>query len=312
VTLKKRLRSISRHRGLQYALSVPERAVRSVAALTAGVAREVAEVALPIGVRRGRFYRNLVDVTLRFLLENVGQVEGLSAADEQLGENFLLRRAAGNGIEIMGLLAFRASPVWVFAALADVCGFGRQMIPEIAEALKKEGLLKSAESFKTMEQLLQGLEGSAAQLASAVNTPPLDVASLRAEWRKLSAEVQRLPAPKLPSRRAVTSLWSDLRTEAERQGRSVFAVSSLLALSAVGELPERARILSRSAAVALTRSGAVLSGALLDHYRESLREMRRIGFVSYGVRQLAPYTRAALGAFSPARTTLTSRYLDKL
>jgi hypothetical protein len=312
VTLKKRLRSIGRHRGLQYALSVPERAVRSVAALTAGLAREVAEVALPIGVRRGRFYRNLVDVTLRFLLEEVGQVEGLQATDEQLGENFLLRRAAGNGIEIMGLLAFRASPVWVFAALADVCGFGRQMIPEVAEALKKEGLLKSAESFKTMEQLLQGLEGSAAQIASSVNTPPLDIASLRAEWRKLSAEVRRLPAPKLPSRRAVTGLWADLRMEADRQQRSVFAVSSLLAVAAVGELPERARILSRSAAVALTRSGAVLSGALLDHYRESLREMRRVGFVGYGVRQLAPYTRAALAAFSPGRTTLTSRYLDKL
>jgi len=286
--------------------------VRSVAALTAGLAREVAEVALPIGVRRGRFYRNLVDVTLRFLLEEVGQVEGLQATDEQLGENFLLRRAAGNGIEIMGLLAFRASPVWVFAALADVCGFGRQMIPEVAEALKKEGLLKSAESFKTMEQLLQGLEGSAAQIASSVNTPPLDIASLRAEWRKLSAEVRRLPAPKLPSRRAVTGLWADLRMEADRQQRSVFAVSSLLAVAAVGELPERARILSRSAAVALTKSGAVLSGALLDHYRESLREMRRVGFVRYGARQLAPYTQAALAAFSPARKTLTSRYLDKL
>ena len=78
-------------------------------------------------------------MTLRFLLEEVGQVEGLRATDEQLGENFLLRRAAGNGIEIMGLLAFRASPVWVFAALADICGFGRQMIPEIAEALREGG-----------------------------------------------------------------------------------------------------------------------------------------------------------------------------
>jgi hypothetical protein len=311
VTLKKRLRSIGRHRGLQYALSVPERAVRSVAALTAGVAREVAEVALPIGVRRGRFYRSLVDVTLRFLLENVGQVEGLKA-DEQVGQDFLLRKAAGNGIEIMGLLAFRASPVWVFAALADVCGFGRQMIPEIAEALKKEGLLKSADSFRTMEQLLHGLEGSAAQLASSVNTPPLDVASLRSDWQKLSEAVRRLPAPKLPTRRVVTGLWTDLRTEAERQERSVFAVSSLLAVSAVGELPERARVLSKSAAIALTRSGAVLSGALLEHYRESLQEMRRVGFLSYGVRQLTPYTRAALAAFSPSRATLTSKYLDKL
>src|SRR4051794_25194115 len=67
VTIKDRLRRISRQRGVQYVLSVPERTVRSVAALTAGVMHEVAGVALPIGIRRGRLYRSLVDVTLRFL-----------------------------------------------------------------------------------------------------------------------------------------------------------------------------------------------------------------------------------------------------
>jgi hypothetical protein len=55
-----------------------------------------------------------------------------------------------------------------------------------------------------------------------------------------------------------------------------------------------------------------VSNALLDHYRESLREMREVGFLGYGVRQLTPYTHAAIGAFSPTRATLTDRLLDKL
>jgi hypothetical protein len=59
-------------------------------------------------------------------------------------------------------------------------------------------------------------------------------------------------------------------------------------------------------------SGAAVSNALLDHYRESLKQMRDAGFVNYGVRQLTPYTHAAIGAFSPKRSTLTDRLLDKL
>jgi hypothetical protein len=311
VGVKDKLRGLRLHRGVRYAASLPERVVRSASALAAGAVREVATVALPIGFRRGRLYRSLVDVTLQFLIEDVGGVQG-QPSEQKLGEDFLLRRVAGNGIELMGVIAFRASPVWVLAALADVAGFGRQLIPEIAESLRKEGLLAPGGSFATMEQLLAGLEKSSGQLAESVNSPPLDVAGLRDEWRKFVAEARQLPAPQLPSANAVTRLWQDLRATAEREQRSVFEVSSLLAVSAVGELPERARVLSKAAAVVLRHGGAALSSALLDHYRQSLQQLRDVGYVRYGVRQLTPYTHAAIGAFSPARSTLTDRLLDKL
>ena len=310
--VKDRLRRFKKRAGVRYVASLPERIVRSASAITAGVVHEVASVALPLGLRRGRLYRNLVDVPLQFLISDVGQVSGSRQSDEQLGENFLLRRAAGNGIEIMGILAFRASPVWVLAALADVCGFGRRIIPEIAAELQREGLLGPGNAFATMEQLLEGLERSAAQLASTVNTPPLDVAGLRREWSLLVTEARRLPAPKLPAPASVTGVWKDLRSTAAYEGRSVFAVSSLLAVSTVSEVPERARVLSRAAAIVLKRGGTALSDALLDHYRKSLRELRAVGFVRYGARQLAPYTHAALAAFDLNRETLTGRLLDRL
>ena len=309
--VKDTLRGLGKHRGVRYAASLPERVVRSASALAAGTVREVAAVALPIGLRRGRLYRSLVDVTLQFLIEDVGGVQAAQPNLAALGENFLLRRAAGNGIELMGVIAFRASPVWVLAALADVAGFGRQLIPEIAESLKKEGLLAPDGSFATMEQLLGGLERSSGQLAESVNAPPLDVAGLREEWRKFAAEARQLPAPQLPSASAVTRVWQDLRATAERERRSVFEVSSLLAVSAVSELPERARVLSKAAAVVLRHGGAAVSNALLEHYRQSLQQMREVGFMRYGVQQLAPYTQAAIGAFHPARETLTGKLLDR-
>jgi hypothetical protein len=311
--VKDRLRRLGKRSHVRYVASLPERIVRSASALAAGVVHEVAAVTLPLGLRRGRLYRNLVEVPLQFLIKDVGQVRGAVPKGDELGENFLLRRAAGNGIEIMGILAFRASPVWVLAALADVCGFGRRIIPDIAAELQREGLLAPGNnSFVTMEQLLEGLERSAAQLASTVNTPPLDVVGLRREWSRFVTEAKQLPAPQLPARAAVTGVWKDLRTTAASEGRSIFEVSSLLALSAVSELPERARVLTRATAIVLKRGGAALSGPLLEHYRKSLRELREAGFLRYGVRQLAPYTGAALAAFDRDRETLTGRWLDKL
>jgi hypothetical protein len=107
-----------------YLISLPERLVRSVLGLSAGLAREVGEVALPAAVRRSQLYQNLVDTTLRFLIEQVGGVEGVYATQATLPDDFLARRTAGNAVEAVGIVAFRASPVWVLAAMADVCGWG--------------------------------------------------------------------------------------------------------------------------------------------------------------------------------------------
>ena len=89
------------------------------------------------GVRHSQLYRNLVDATLQYLIEQVGGVEGVYRSDAALPDNFLARRTAGNAVEILGIVAFRASPVWILAALADVCGMGRHLIPEVTEALLK-------------------------------------------------------------------------------------------------------------------------------------------------------------------------------
>jgi hypothetical protein len=309
--IKDALRSVGQRRSVQYALSLPERMLRSASALSAGVVREVADVALPIGVRRGRLYRTLVAASLRFLIEDVGRVEGTYPPEEKLARNFLARRTLGNGVEAMGILAFHASPVWVLAALADVCGAGRQLIPEIAQSLKDEGLLAPGDSFTTMEQLLTGLERTSAQLADTMNTPPLDVAGLREEWTKIAAEARGLPAPKLPSRADITGLWKDLRAAAAEQNRSIFDVSSLLAVAAVGELPRRARLLSRSATLAARKSGGAMSEALLEHYRTTLAKIHETGFLAYGTRQLSPYVKAALKGFSSEEPTLTERFVRK-
>jgi hypothetical protein len=294
-----------------FLLSVPERALRSTTALAAGLLREIGEVTIPQTLRRSRLYRNLVDATLQFLIEQVGQVEGIYPNQDKLSEDFLLRRTAGNGIELAGILAFRASPVWVLAALADASGAGRYLIREIAASLKAEGLLDRDSDFTSVDHILDGLEASTGRLASAINTPPLDVAGLREEWKALQGELARIPRSAWPSIDTLQGIWTRMTAEAQQQDRSLFELSSVMAMSAIADLPQKARWLSASTRLASVKTGSLVAGLLLDHYRTTLEQIRQTGYVRYAVRQFRPYLFAAASHFSPSRQTLTERVIAK-
>jgi hypothetical protein len=295
----------------RYLLTLPERVVRSALGLTAGAAREVGEAALPRGVRETQLYQNLVDATLRFLIEQVGEAEGVYAAEGKLPDDFLARRTAGNALEVLGIVAFRASPVWILAAMADLSGMGRQLLAEIAEALKAERLLEPDREFTSVDQLLDGLERTSSRLAATVNTPPLDVAALRAEWNALRQDARTLQPESLPSPELIATSWNQLRASAARQRQSVFDTSTMMAMSAIRALPEQARWLSASARVGATRTGQIAAAALLAHYRATLTDIERVGFTAYVTEHLRPYVLAAMRQFVPAKRTLTERLLEK-
>lgn len=295
----------------RYLLSLPERLLRSVLGLGAGVAREVGEVVVPDRLRQTQLYQNLVETTLRFVIEQVGGADGVYAADNRLPDDFLARRTAGNAIELLGIVAFRASPVWVLAALADVCGAGRQLIPEIAGALKAQGLLEQETAFTSVDQVLDGLERTSSKLAGTINTPPLDVRALRTEWEAIRTEARTLQPSSLPTPEAIGRAWRQLTDTAQQQGKSVFETSSMMALSAIRAVPDQARWLSASAMVGAARTGQVVAAALLDHYRTTLAEIQQIGYATYATRQLRPYVTAAVAQFSPERRTLTERMLER-
>ncbi|HYR92542.1 MAG TPA: hypothetical protein VE422_51350 [Terriglobia bacterium] len=285
--------------------------MRSATALAGGLLREIGEVTIPQSMRRSQLYRNLVEATLRFLIEKVGQVEGVYPGEEKLSEDFLVRRTAGNGIELIGILTFRASPVWVLAALADASGAGRYLIREITDSLKDEGLLERATEFTTVDQMLDGLERSAGRLASTINTPPLDVAALRQEWDSMRRDLSRIPPKNLPALDSLRNVWASIKQEAQEQNRTVFEVSSLMAMSAITSLPQKARWLSASTRLAATKTGSVMAGVLLDHYRTTLKQIHERGYLRYAVQQFRPYLYAAVSQFSPQRRSLTERLFQK-
>ena len=210
------------------------------------------------------------------------------------------------------MLTFRASPVWVMAALADVSGAGRQLIAEIAATLKQEGLLAAGRgSIAPSSRCSTDWSAPPDGLAETVNTPPLDIKALRQEWTDIRREVASIPAPNLPSPADVWESWRQLTAEAERQKRTVWELSSLMALGAVTRLPDNLRWLGKSAALATRRTGEIFAGALLDHYRQALAEIHETGYLRYMVREFRPYLKAAVSQFSPKHVSLTQRLLRR-
>src|SRR2546428_5339729 len=214
------IRAKATSRLMHFLVSLPERVLRSVTALASGLVREIGEVTLPQAVRHSQLYQNLVEATLRFLIAEVGQVQGVyPPSEEKLAEGFLLRRTAGSGIELIGLLTFYASPVWVLAALADASGSGRYLIREIAAALKAEGLLDRDTDFSSVDQMLDGLEACAGRLAATLNAPPLDVAALRQEWAAGRQGFSRISPQGLPAIDVLPAPLAGLKKEAQKQER---------------------------------------------------------------------------------------------
>jgi hypothetical protein len=309
ITLPARKRRKAATRTAKYLVSLPERLFRSGAALAGGLIRQLGDVTLPAAVRRTKTYHTMVEIALRFMIEQVGQVEGVYPSEGELANNFLMRRTAGHGIELCGILAFRASPVWIMAALADISGAGRQIVQEVAEALKQEGLLERDSRFENIDQLLDGLEQTAGRAADVFNAPPLDVAGLRQEWEAFRTSVSKIPPRNLPSADLLRRHWDELKEEAGRQNRSVFALSSLMALAVVSRAPDNLRRLARAANRAAWRTGQMLAGGLLDHYSQTLEHIRKRGFATYWAEEFRPYMRAAAGQFSPRHRSLTDKWL---
>lgn len=295
-----------------YLLSLPERVIRSALGFSAGLLREIGEVVVPRSVRRSQLYKSLVDTTLHYVIEQVGSVKGVYPAEEPQTQDFLARRGVGHAIELLGIAAFRVSPVWVFAALADLSGLGRRLIPEIAEALKEEGLLEKEAQFESVDQLLDGLEKTSSRLARTINVPPLDVGRLRKEWAEIRSQTRDFKPIDLPSVKDISSRWEELRHEAARQGRSTFATSSVMALAAVRALPQRARRLSSSTRVGAARTGKFFYATILEDYSHTLSELREVGYVTYARRQLSPYLRACVDQFSRHQHSMTERIIERM
>ena len=155
-----------------YTLSIPERYLRGLTALTGGMLKETTDLVLPDFVRDTTSYNIFVGNLLRFAVENVGGVEGLYDEEGLEGE-FATRKVLGNAIEGIGIATVHVSPLWIFAFFADSVKGGQAYLNRLQDELLDKGYIESKKVSSSLQELLEELERTTSSFAKNIDTPPL-------------------------------------------------------------------------------------------------------------------------------------------
>jgi hypothetical protein len=280
---------------LRYTLTLPERTLRSLSAAVGGVSKLLTDTILPQSLRGTAFYQALLGNTQRFLVESLGEVKARSGED--LPDDFLARKVAGNVADAAGIFAFRFSPLWFFALVADGAAGSKVYLSRVVEELKKDGALPADASIGSAEDLLDALGGAARRSASSFDAPPLGREDLARLGADLAADYAALwERTRTTAGAAAESLWKGLREARAGEAIPFLRLSGAMALS--------------GAVAAGRATGALFCEKVVESYASSLRAVKEEGFISYFTREALPYAEAVAGAFAPDRKTFTERILD--
>jgi aconitate hydratase len=277
----------------RFLVSLPERLVRALAALTGGTIHETAELLLPRLVRRSRLYEATAKNLLRITVELVGGVERprqeIADEFEPSPRKLVVRKGAGNAVELGSIFAFGFSPLWLLAAAADVTHGTRVYLDALVAELKEAGVVAKDAELASVDDLLAALEGASGTTARLIDIPPLEVEALRQSLSDLRENAEGLPTPA-----ELSAAYAGLVREANREKRSLLEVSVGMGLAFFNS----ARKVGRQ--------------HVLDPYTEDLRPVRDEGFASYALRVGRPYAQAVLRHVDPRRPTLTDRGIERL
>jgi hypothetical protein len=274
----------------RFLVSLPERVMRSIAAVVGGTVYETAQLVLPRLVRRSRFYEATAKNLLRVTIELVGGVEGAASVEAEAGARELaVRKGAGNVVEIGSIAAFGFSPLWLLAGASDILRGSRVYLEALVGELKRAGVLAEDVDVASVDELLGVLERGSGRTAALVDIPPVELEELRASLAELRAERDALPSPA-----ELAAAFAALRRTADAEGRSLLEVSSGIGLAFLVS----ARDVSRT--------------HLVVPYREDLQPLRREGFAAYARRVSEPYRKAVSAHFDPERPTWTERIAGRV
>jgi hypothetical protein len=277
---------------LTFLASLPERALRALAAVLGGALHETFELALPRLVRRSRLYEATAKNLLRVTIELLGGVEARAPVEQEYEPDprkLAVRKGAGNVVELGSIAAFGFSPLWILAAAADVSHGSRVYLDTFVAELVRVGALPPGSKPGSVDELLGALEGVSGTSARLVDIPPLELEALRLSLTEIGRDAGSLPTPDELAR-----VFDGLRETARLEQATLLEVSVGVGLAFFNS----ARHVGRQ--------------HLLDPYREDLRPVGDEGFAAYARHVSRPYAAAVARHFDASQPTFTERGLERV
>lgn len=304
---KEQLRALARQT-VAYTLSVPERTLRSVAALAGGTTTLLTENLLPESLRKTTTYTVTVGMVQQFVIERVAGMETeLAKTGAPLSEDYVQRKLAGNALEAAGLLTVGFSPLWIFAIAGDVAGGSKLFLNRLVGQLKENGVIDEAIEPKTLVDVLEAAQASSSKSATALDQPPLSreeltgvVDSLRESYGEAFKRTNNL----MPT---VDSLWQRMEHLANRDNISIERLSGMMTIDAASWSKTGTDTASAVGQV----SADLFDEKILDSYRKTLEAASEEGVQSYIGKHYRPFLNAALSHFKPSQKTWTEQKLEE-
>lgn len=295
-------------RSFGYLLSLPERTLRSLAAVAGGTTSLLTDTLFPEALRSTTLYKVFVGDTQRFVISKIAQVQRES---EQAGAaqtddpSYMPRKLLGGAFETAGLFAMHVSPLWVFAIAGDAAAGTNVFLQRLVDQLKKNDVIPPDTQVTQLGDLLAVIHDTSRKGAAAVDTPPLsreELNQLASDMISSSREVFSKATDLLPR---METIWATMQQVADRQNISMDALSGILSIDVTGYARKGV-----GAVMALGQTGqALFSEKILDNYAATLDRVSSQGVTQFVSQHMTPFLTRACSHFDPEQRSWIESFI---
>lgn len=289
---------------LSYVLSLPERSIRSLAAIAGGTTSLLTETLFPEAMRGTTLYRVFVGDAQQFIILKVAQVQQESPDQQQQGQpdpDFVRKKMIGGALEAAGLFAMHLSPLWVFAIAGDAAAGSSVFLNRLVEQLKRNGVLPKQTQIAGLTDLLGALQDASRRSAMAIDTPPLSREELAKLAVEMTASYGRMFAKAANLLPRLENLWQQMENLASRENVSIERLGGILTV----DVASWARKGIGSLLAVGQAGGGLFAEQVLDSYARTLTDLAEQGVGNYVTHRMKPFLSAAAEHFDPNKKTWT-------
>ena len=286
---------------LVYGLSIPERTLRSTAAMVGGAVNESATLLVPQAFRDSKSYQTFVQQMLDMVTRDVGGVKSETSDEQGDVENYVARKTVGSFIDLAGMATLHLSPVVILAVVSDLAYGSNVYLRELSDQLKEEGVIAEDSTIGNATELLEAIGKVSNDTASAFDTPPISIEGLKSTIEDTRENLNAIDATVILPKAEIDKIWSDMKHIADQQEVGLIQLSSAMTMYALNNI----ETVSGGALTTITVTGQLLDRHVLQHYWNGLEEISERGLYTIVAESSQPYVEAVWTNFSSERETIT-------
>lgn len=308
---------------LMFGLSLPERAVRSTAAIVSGAVNESAELLVPKAFQDSKTYNTFVKQMLNMMANDVGGVksegkkegkgsEGQPADAASQGqtdavvENYVAKKTVSTFVDLAGMATMHVSPLTVLAIVSDVAYGSKNYLHQLTDELKREGVVAEDSTIANVAELLDAVGSATGETADALDLPPVSVEGLRETIRQTTESVSKIDPSMLIPLSEIDQIWDDMQALAVKEDVNLFEISSAMTMYTLGQV----NTVTKGALTTIRVTGDFVDRHLFDHYRQGLDQINEQGIYKMLIDSSQPYLDAVYFNFSSNRETVTEDFFS--